>query len=126
MPRGRPIKERETELGRYLTERRSELGWSVADLASRSRVPYRTISKIELGRYPLRRPNILLKLADALDVHANRLLVKAALTPLLVPSTGAQSARTAWTVQVTSEERLLLENYLDFMRYSQVVDQLAN
>lgn len=120
------MKDRITELGRYLTERRSELGWSVADLASRARVPNRTVSKIELGKYPLRRPDILLKLADALDVHANRLLVRAAMTPLLAPSAGPPPNRAPWTVKVTSEERGLLENYLDFMRYTRLVDRLAN
>ena len=86
--RGRPTNPRTTELGRYIEERRHERGWSVLDLAHAADVPHNTVSKLELGLYRPRKPDILLRLAKTLDVYPDRLLLRAALTPFLrQPST---------------------------------------
>ncbi len=93
----------------------------MCDLAREAGVSYKTLSKIECGRVTPRKPDILMKLAKALDVHPNRLLVPAALTPLLASSAGAATPhggdRRSQVFLITEQEQQELERYLSFLRY---------
>jgi transcriptional regulator with XRE-family HTH domain len=127
--RGRPTKTRTSALGGYIEQRRDELGWSVRDLAHKAEVSYKTLSKLELGRNLPRHPEIfLLRVARALGVHPDKLLVRASLTPLLKPSVGVPvslpSTTTSLTLEVTDDERRELENYLQYLRYISSVKSL--
>jgi transcriptional regulator with XRE-family HTH domain len=127
--RGRRTKPRTSELGVYIEQRRDELGWSVRDLALKAEVSYKALSKLELDRNLPRRPEIfLLKVARALGVHPDKLLVRASLTPLLRPSVGVPvslpSTTTSLTLEVTDDERRELENYLHYLRYISSVESL--
>ena len=119
--RGRPTKLRVTELGRYLAEQRAQLEWTVTDLASKSGVPLSTVSRIERGT-PRPRVLSLDRLAGALQVHPDRLLVRAGLTPYLRPAAGVQrpdeSARRPATFMLSSDEQDAIETYLEFLRFS--------
>lgn len=84
--KGRPTKPRASELGACIQKLRDREGWSVRQLADAAGVSYKTLSKLELGRTTPRRPGILLKIAKALDVHPDRLLLLAPLTPMLRPA----------------------------------------
>lgn len=117
--RGRPENPRVTELGRYIQGLRLELGWSLLDLAKASQVPHRVVSKLELSNRPTTKANHLIKIADALNIHPDRLLIRAALTPLLRPTrvpTGEREAKESFRHLVTPHEHELLDNYLDYMR----------
>ena len=127
--RGRPTKTRTSELGIYIEQRRDELGLSIKDLAHKAEVSYKTLSKLELDRNLPRRPEIfLLKVAWALGVHPDKLLVRASLTPMLRPPVGVPvslpSTTTPLTLLVTDDERRELENYLQYLRYISSVESL--
>lgn len=127
--RGRPTKTRTSELGIYIEQRRDELGLSIKDLAYKAEVSYKTLSKLELDRNLPRRPEIfLLKVAWALGVHPDKLLVRASLTPMLRPPVGVPvslpSTTTPLTLWVTDDERRELENYLQYLRYISSVESL--
>lgn len=127
--RGRPTKTRTSELGVYIEQRRDELGWSIRDLAREAKVSYKALSKLELDRNLPRRPEIfLLKVAWALGVHPDKLLVRASLTPMLRPPVGVPvslpSTTTPLTLLVTDDERRELENYLQYLRYISSVESL--
>ena len=120
--RGRPTKPRTTELGRYIKECRLKCGWSVQDLASAAKVPYKTLSKLELGHFRPRRAGILQKIASAFDMHPDPFLLRASLTPILKPPAVAVSPPTPETklphiFLVDEDERSQLENYLLFLRF---------
>lgn len=128
--RGRPPKNRITELGQYIQERRDEYGWSVHKLAKEAHVPYKTLSKLELGRSVPRHQEIFLyKIAKAFNLHPDQLLLRASLTPMLrvSPDTIAMStARTiSITLLVTEDERRQLENYLQFLRQMASIEALS-
>ena len=117
--RGRPENPRVTELGRYIQELRLDRGWSVLDLARASRVSHRALSKLELSSRPTTKADHLIKIADALNIHPDRLLIRAALTPLLRPTqvpAGEREVKEPFRHLVTLQEHELLDNYLDFMR----------
>lgn len=127
--KGRRTKTRTSELGRYIEQRRDELGWSIGDLAHKAEVSYKALSKLELDRNLPRRPEIfLLKVAWALGVHPDNLLVRASLTPLLRPSVGvpvsSPPTTTSLTLEVTDDERRELENYLQYLRHISAVKSL--
>jgi transcriptional regulator with XRE-family HTH domain len=126
--RGRPTKLRTSQVGIYIEQRRGELGWSVRDLAREAGVSYKALSKLELDRNLPRRPEIfLLKVAFALGVHPDRLLVPASLTPMLRPPVGVPSrlpTTTRLILLVTEGERRELENYLQYLRYIRSVKSL--
>ena len=123
--RGRPTNKRITQLGQYIENLRAERGWSIQDLASRARVSYKGLCKLEVETRSIRRPEMLLKIATAFEVHPNQLLLRAALTPILSPAAStaqpAQDIRETWTVQVTERERSQLEHYLHFLRDSELL-----
>ncbi len=94
-----------------------------------AKVPYKTLSKLELDRNLPRRPEIfLLKVARALGVHPDKLLVRTSLTPMLRPPVGVTaslpSTTTPLTLLVTEDERRELENYLQYLRYISSVESL--
>ena len=127
--RGRPTKTRTTQLGVYIEQRRDELGWNIRDLARQAEVSYRTLSKLELGRNLPRRPEIfLLKIARALGVHPDKLLVRASLTPILKAPAGVPVSlpptTTPVTLLVTDDERRELENYLQYLRHISSVEAI--
>jgi transcriptional regulator with XRE-family HTH domain len=127
--RGRRTKPRTSELGVYIEQRRDELGWSVRDLALKAEVSYKALSKLELDRNLPRRPEIfLLKVAWALGVHPDKLLVRASLTPMLRPPVSVPVSlpptTTPLTLFVTDDERRELENYLQYLRYISSVESL--
>jgi len=127
--RGRPTKARTSELGVYIEQRRDELGLSIKDLAYKAEVSYKTLSKLELDRNLPRRPEIfLLKVAWALGVHPDKLLVRASLTPMLRPPVSVPVSlpptTTPLTLFVTDDERRELENYLQYLRYISSVESL--
>ena len=127
--RGRPTKQRTSELGIYIEQHRCELGWSVQDLAREAKISYKTLSKLELDRNLPRRPEIFLtKVARALGVHPDNLLVRASLTPMLRPSVGETAplppTTKPLTLLVTEEESRELENYLQFLRFIGSVESL--
>lgn len=119
--RGRPTKPRASELGFCIQQLRDQRGWNVHQLADAAGVSYKTLSKLELNRTTPRRPEILLmKVAKALDVHPDRLLLRAPLTPMLRPTVDEVSSlplAQPLTLLVSSDERRQLENYLQFLRY---------
>lgn len=123
MPKGRPTKPRTTELGRYLESERLARSWLLRDLADASGIAYRTLSRIELGKYPLRHPGLLMKLASALELHPNKLLLKAALTPYLSPERPMPSL-AEWVGPLNGTEKALLDIYLDFIRYLAITDRI--
>jgi len=127
--KGRRTKTRTSELGLYIEQRRDELGWSIRDLAHKAEVSYKALSKLELDRNLPRRPEIfLLKVARALGVHPDNLLVRASLTPLLRPSVdvpvSSPPTTTSLTLEVTDGERRELENYLQYLRHISAVKSL--
>ena len=127
--RGRPTKTRTSELGVYIEQRRDELGWSIRDLAREAKVSYKALSKLELDRNLPRRPEIfLLKVAWALGVHPDKLLVRASLTPMLRPPVSVPVSlpptTTPLIIFVTDDERRELENYLQYLRYISSVESL--
>jgi transcriptional regulator with XRE-family HTH domain len=127
--RGRPTKTRTSELGIYIKQRRDELGWSIRDLAHHAEVSYKTLSKLELDRNLPRRPEIfLLKIARALGVHPDRLLVRASLTPILRAPMAAPipvpPTTIPLTLLVTDDERRELEDYLQYLRHITSVESL--
>lgn len=118
-PRGRTPKVRTTEFGLYLAHLREQQGLNLLDLADKSGINHKTLSRLESGAHPPRKPDLLMKLAVALDVHPNRLLLRAALTPILAPMpVVAPSDKRLWQAYVTGEEKDQLEDYLIFLRYS--------
>lgn len=125
---GRPTRNRTTELGRYIEQLRHERGWSLRDLAREAEAPYKTLCKLEVESKSVRRPEILLKIARALGVHPNQLLVRAVLTPMLSPSpsTGPppEQLRPPSTFYVTEQERVQLEHYLNFLRDSELMEMV--
>ena len=126
--RGRPTKPRASELGCYLQELRDQRGWSVLQLADAAGISYKTLSKIELDRTRPRRPEILLKVAKVFDIHPDRLLLRAPLTPMLRPTVDEVSSpplNQPLTLLVSNEERRQLENYLQFLRYVASVEALC-
>ena len=125
--RGRPTKLRTSEVGIYIEQLRRERGWSVYDLAREAEVSYRTLSKLELDRNLPRHPEIFLwKLAKALDVHPDKLLIRASLTPMLRPPTpeitSPPTTMISLTLLVSKEEGLELEKYLQYLRFLNSVD----
>lgn len=127
--RGRPPKPRYGELGRYLEEQRTQKGWTVSQLADAAHIPLKTLSKLELGLIKPRKPGIFSKLAIALDIHQDRLLLKASLTPTLRPATNGASSipkSEQFIAFVNAEERLQLENYLQFLRYMAHIETLSH
>jgi transcriptional regulator with XRE-family HTH domain len=128
--RGRPAKPRTNELGSCIQDLRhqqGQQGWNVRQLADAAKVSYKTLSKLELGRITPRRPEILLKIAKALDVHPDRLLLIASLTPLLRPVADAarsHSEREPLNLMVNKDERRHLENYLQLLRFTESVEEL--
>jgi transcriptional regulator with XRE-family HTH domain len=127
--RGRPTKTRTSELGLLIERLRGQFHWSVKDLAREANVSYKTLSKLELGRNLPRRPQgFLIRVARALEVHPDRLLIPACLTPILRPPVSTPVAlpptRTAMTVMVTEAEQRQLENYLQYLRYTHSVASL--
>ena len=126
--RGRPTKPRESDLGSYIQKLRNEREWNVRQLADKAGVSYKTLSKLELGRITPRKPDILMKVADTLDVHPDRLLLLAPLTPMLRPvadNASAQSQRELLNLLVSRDERRQLENYLQFLRYMALIEALS-
>jgi transcriptional regulator with XRE-family HTH domain len=127
--KGRRTKTRTSELGLYIEQRRDELGWSIRDLAYKAEVSYKALSKLELDRNLPRRPEIfLIKIARALGVHPDNLLVRASLTPLLRPSVSvpisSPPTTKSLTLEVTDDERRELENYLQYLRHISAVKSL--
>lgn len=119
--KGRPAAPRTTPLGRYIAEQRVGLGWSLTRLAKQSGVPQSTLSDIESGKIKPseRTARALLKLADALGVHPDRLLAKARLTRWLGLGTSAPPASAALfelRLWVTVDEGEQIEEYLQFLR----------
>jgi transcriptional regulator with XRE-family HTH domain len=103
-----------------MEELRRKQGWSLSALAHKAGVSYKTLSKLELDRIIPRRPEILLRVAKAFDVHPDRLLVRASLTPMLRPQVdeaSRASPMTPLTLLVNDDERRHLEDYLQFLRY---------
>jgi transcriptional regulator with XRE-family HTH domain len=128
--RGRATKVRTSELGIYIEQLRRERGWSVHDLAREAVVPYKTLSKLELNRNLPRHPEIFLwKLANALGVHPDKLLIRASLTPMLRQPTNeitsSPTKMTSLTLLVTKEEGLELEKYLQYLRFLNSVDSVC-
>ena len=114
--RGRPTSERPTDLGEYLEQCRGEKGWTIYKLAAEAKVSNRTLSKLELGAYLPKKPEMLLRLAQALEVHPDQLLLRAALTPYLRPPT--TDGRQERKFFVTIEEYRELDNYLQILRFT--------
>jgi len=111
-----------------MEELRLEKGWSISDLARKAGVPYKTLSKLELVRIIPRRPEILLKVAKAFDIHPDRLLVRASLTPMLRPQveeTSQVSLMKPLNLLVNDDERRHLEDYLQFLRYIASIEALC-
>ena len=126
--RGRPTKPRESDLGSYIQKLRNEREWNVSQLADKAGVSYKTLSKLELGRITPRKPDILMKVADTLDVHPDRLLLRAPLTPMLRPAVDEESSpplTQPLTLLVSDDERRQLENYLQFLRYVASIEALC-
>jgi len=126
--RGRPTKPRDSDLGGFIQKLRDQQRWSVRQLADAAGVSYKTLSKLELGRVTPRRPGILLKVARALDVHPDRLLLLTPLTPMLRPvadDVSLSSQREPLVLLVSNDERRHLENYLQFLRYMASVEALC-
>jgi transcriptional regulator with XRE-family HTH domain len=93
----------------------------MTDLARRCRVPVSTLSELERGKSKIsdRTSSLLVRLADALGVHPDRLLEKANLTAYLTaagqelpPEEELKEVR----LFVTPEEYNLITEYLDFLR----------
>ena len=126
--RGRPTKPRTSELGCYIEELRREYSWSLSYLAHKTGVSYKNLSKLELARTTPRRPDILLKVAKAFNIHPDRLLVRASLTPMLRPPVGevsSASPRRLLTLLVNDDERRRLEDYLQFLRHIASIEALC-
>ena len=118
--KGRPTKPRLSDLGQYIEKQRKELNWSVLELAHRANVSYKTLSKLELARTFPRHPGILIKVANALGVHPDQLLLVAHMTPFLRPSviTGTLTPqRRPIIFLVNEDEHHQIDNYLQFLRY---------
>jgi transcriptional regulator with XRE-family HTH domain len=113
--KGRPLKARSGELGRYVAAQRELRGFNVRELAEAANVSYRALSKLELG-HTVPRPEFLLRLAQALDVYPDELLRRAAMTRYLRPAP-PPAATVPLGVEITSEERDRLMEYLQFLRY---------
>lgn len=126
--RGRPTKTRTSELGIYIEQLRGERDWSVRDLAREAQVSYKALSKLELDRSLPRHPEIfLLKVAWALGIHPDKLLIRASLTPILRPPvsvTASLKPTTPLVLLVTEDERQDLEKYLQYLRYVSSVESL--
>ena len=129
--RGRPTKTRTSPLGIVIQSERKKLEWTVRDLANRAGVPYKTLSKLELGQVIPRRPEILLiKIAQAFDVYPDKLLIPASLTPILRPikSERPPEEKSIDNVElkltVTEDERCQLEKFLEFLRYIASIEAL--
>lgn len=74
-------------LGNYLRARRRELGLTSRGLAELSGLEQATIIRVETGRIRRPRPDILTKLAEALDVDSADLFARASYTaPTSLPS----------------------------------------
>ena len=115
-------------MGSYIQKLRNEREWNVRQLADKAGVSYKTLSKLELGRITPRKPDILMKVAHTLDVHPDRLLLLAPLTPMLRPvadNVSAKSQRELLNLLVSKDERRQLENYLQFLRYMALVEALS-
>ena len=127
-PLGRPAKPRTTELGSYVEKLRLDRGWTLKELARRAKVPYKTLSKLELGAVPRRDSGVLIKLAREFDIHPDQLLLLAARTPLLRPPTSSPSSpevRQPKTLEVTETEAHQLDHFLHFLRYMDTVEELG-
>lgn len=126
--RGRHTKPRVSELGIYIENLRNKQGWSIHKLAEEAGISYKTLSKLELGQITPRKPGIIMKLARALDIHPDRLLLLAPLTPMLRPVSEevfSNKNKEPLNILVTKEERRHLENYLRFLRYTESVEILS-
>lgn len=55
------------ELGRLLRQRRQQLGWTIEELARRTRVHKSTVHRLENGLFDAPSPMVLQRLARALD-----------------------------------------------------------
>ena len=127
MDRGRPTKPRTTEIGLYLEQLRSVLGWTISRLASEAGVNYKPVSRLEVTGKPPRELDFMLSIARALDVHPDNLYRKARLTPPLRPTPTQPSEsppagnhvhdRRPHLLITTEYEFEQLEIYLDFLRY---------
>jgi len=127
--RGRPTKARTSELGLYLEQLRLDKGWSVRDLAREAGVSYKALSKLELDRSLPRQPGAFLwKIADAFGIHANNLLIRASLTPLLRPPKDEvippPTELITFTPKVTEKESQELEKYLQYLRFLDSVESV--
>lgn len=126
--KGRPTKKRKTDLGCKMEELRRESGWSIIDLAEKSGVSQKTLSKLELGQIVPHSPGIITKIADAFNVHPDQLLIPASLTPMLRPQADeppADSGRKPVTMNMTDDERDHLEKYLQYLRYMSSIERVA-
>lgn len=128
--RGRPTNPRTSPIGLAIEEGRGKYTWSVRDLSIKAGVPYKTLSKLELGQVLPRHPErIILKIAKALDVHPDKLLILASLTPMLRPAKDEKppqekSTSTVLELIVTEDERRNVEKYLGFLRYTASIEEL--
>jgi transcriptional regulator with XRE-family HTH domain len=128
--RGRRTKTRTSQLGVLIEHLRDQLGWSVKDLAREADVSYKALSKLELNRNVPRRPDVfLIKVAGALGVHPDRLLIPASLTPILRPPVTAPvpppPTMEPLTLVVTDDEGRELQNYLGYLRYISSVESVC-
>ena len=119
--RGRPTSPRTTALGRYIEGLRLHRGWELSDLAREAKIPYKTLSRLEVGQHSLRDQGILLRVASAFDIHPDQLLRRAALTVPLRPFVATPPPPAAqldlFPHSATADETGLLEDYLEFLRY---------
>ena len=115
----RPEKPRVSPLGRYLANRRQELGYSVTDLGVMAQVPPSGVSDLELGKRPLTGP-MARKLAGPLGVTPNELFMRASITlelpwDMALPSDTEQNINLE--LNVTDQEAHEVREYLRFVRF---------
>lgn len=117
---GRPPKPRTTELGQFIWVQRRKSGLTMRQLAERARIPYKAISRLELSAHRPRSDQMMVRLAQALDVHPNELLERAALTRFLAPAARTESIdsdRLEYVFLLTQSEHEQVSDYLTFLRY---------
>lgn len=61
-------------LGKNIKIRREILGWTLTNLSNKSKVPFSTLNKLEIGAIKNPTLETLLKLADALNISLDHLV----------------------------------------------------
>ena len=124
----RPEKPRTSSFGLYLWERRRYQGYTVTGLAQMAGVSPSTVSDLEQGKRRLT-GGMARRLAGPLDLTPNELLVRANVTPEFpwgqTLQTPTEQLRDL-VLFVTEEEQRRIQDYLDFLRFRDLVSFLRD